>query len=100
MFAIFTTSLILNMSVLERGGAFLNYVRLFGTSGNFLINGGITLFAGVVGLFGLISAFFIYRLTLSTFVIRRHLIIVSSYLNAITLATLIVMAVSPTVGFQ
>lgn len=88
------------MLVLERSGSFVNYVFLYGVSGRFSLNKELSLLAACFGIIGFLSAFTLYRLTLQGFTVRKHLTVVSMYMNGIALIALLMMAVFPTVHFN
>jgi len=75
-------------------------VLLYGVSGRFSLNGELTLLAGLIGIVGLLVAFVLHRLMLPVFTVRRHLTVVSMYMNGIALIVLLTMAVFPTVDFR
>jgi hypothetical protein len=97
---VFAISVALNMLVLERGGSIANYVFLYGLSGSFTLNGKLTLFSGVIGAIGFLTALVLRRLKLSPSTFRMHLTLVSMYMYGIALAAILMMAVFPTVHFR
>lgn len=100
IFVVFVLSIILNMLTLERGGALFNYTLIYGISdGRFSLNSHISIFAGFLGFFGIISALFLYRTTPSTLTIRKQIALVSIYINGISLIVLLVMTALPAVHF-
>jgi hypothetical protein len=97
---VFLLSVILNILVLERGGSFVNYVLLYGASGRFSLNKGMTLLAMFIGVGAFLSAFKLHHLMHSMCVVGRHLTLVSMYMNGIALVAIIMMAIFPTVHFS
>lgn len=97
---LFVVSLMLNMLVLERGGALLSYATIYGASGLFTLNRNLVLLSGSVGAFGLLSAFALHRTMLVEQKVRKHLAIVSMYMNGITLLVLLAIVVFPSVHLR
>jgi len=97
---IFVCSLVLTTLVLERSGSFINYVFLYGVSGRFSLNKELSLLAACIGVAGFFLAFALHRSTLQGFTARKHLTVVSMYMNGIALIMLLLMAAFPTVHFS
>ncbi|MEO6292946.1 MAG: hypothetical protein ABIO88_10055 [Burkholderiaceae bacterium] len=96
---VFVVSVVLNMLVLERIGSLVNYMFLYGLSGRFSVNGGLTLFAGCIGIGGFLSARALHSSLPPTAIVIRHLNAVSMYMNGIALFSMLTMVVLPIVQF-
>jgi len=95
--AAFLASIVLNLFVMERAGAFANYFLLYGFDGRFMLNGKLTLFAFCCGLAGLIFSFLAQKQMAVMTKTGKHLIIVSGYMNAISVFMIVLMVLFPTV---
>ena len=95
---IFIGSILLNIFVFERAGSFANYVFLYGLSGRFFLNFELTLFAFFCCIAEILCILLIIKFYKLDTV--NHTLIVSIYMNVITLTALFLMAVFPSVHFS
>jgi hypothetical protein len=95
--AAFLVSIFLNLFVMERAGSFANYFLLYGFDGRFTLNAKLTAFALCCGLAGLIFSVIAQKKMSIMANMGRHMLIVSVYMNAISVFMVALMALFPTV---
>jgi hypothetical protein len=98
--AVLLVSTIVNILLLERGGLFLNHLRVFGTSAWFFINGCELFLASIVCIFMLLGVRVLYRSILSADKALEYMAGVSAYLNGIGLTIVLAIFIYPSVRLQ
>lgn len=96
----FVLSMVLNMLVLERGGALVNHLLIYGFTGHFSLNGTLALLAGGVGICGVWGGYVAGTLLPSTAVVQRHLAMASLCLFGTASWVLLMMLFLPVVKFR